>query len=106
VALIVSGSASPPIAHADQVAYLVNVTVRPGYNFASADDALAHGQRICEYVSSGRSYRGVVNAVATDLHDPDENQATYLITQAVGELCPGEIWQLRRSAAGYRQGLP
>jgi hypothetical protein len=26
-------------AHADEVAYLVNVTVRPGYNFASADAA-------------------------------------------------------------------
>jgi len=25
-------------AHADQVAYLVNVTVRPGYNFATTDE--------------------------------------------------------------------
>jgi hypothetical protein len=30
-----------PSAQADAVAYLVNVTVRPGYNFASANDALA-----------------------------------------------------------------
>ena len=29
---------SAPLAHADAVAYLVNVTVRPGYHFASADD--------------------------------------------------------------------
>lgn len=33
---------SPP-AQADTVAYLVNVTVRPGYNFRSADDAIATG---------------------------------------------------------------
>jgi hypothetical protein len=30
-------------ARADQVAYLVNVTVRPGYDFANADDALNYG---------------------------------------------------------------
>ena len=31
----------------------------------------------------------------------DEYQAAYLINQAVGELCPAQIWQLRQSAAGY-----
>lgn len=30
-----------PHARADAVAYLVNVTARPGYNFASAEQALA-----------------------------------------------------------------
>jgi hypothetical protein len=29
-----------PDGRADAVAYLINVTVRPGYNFANADDAL------------------------------------------------------------------
>jgi hypothetical protein len=31
-------------AHADAVAYLVNVTVRPGYNFAGPDAALDYGR--------------------------------------------------------------
>jgi hypothetical protein len=34
-------------ARADSVAYLLNVTVRPGYNFANADDALAYGHGVC-----------------------------------------------------------
>jgi hypothetical protein len=29
-------------------------------------------------------------------------QASYLITQAVNELCPALIWQLRNSATNYR----
>ena len=32
-----------PSAHADQVAYLVNVHVRPGYNFPNAEAALGYG---------------------------------------------------------------
>jgi len=32
----------------------------------------------------------------------DYYQASYLIAQAVGELCQAQIWQLRRSAAGYQ----
>jgi hypothetical protein len=35
--------AGAPSAHADQVAYLVNVTVRPGYNFTNAAAALGYG---------------------------------------------------------------
>lgn len=35
-------AAVPPHARADVVAYLVNVTVRPGYNFANADAALSY----------------------------------------------------------------
>jgi hypothetical protein len=36
-----------PDAHADETAYLVNVTVRPDYNVASADDALTYGRGVC-----------------------------------------------------------
>jgi hypothetical protein len=39
----ISAALAQPSAHADEVAYLVNVMVRPGYNFASAADALAYG---------------------------------------------------------------
>ncbi|AMC86150.1 membrane protein [Mycobacterium tuberculosis] len=44
-------AAVPPHARADVVAYLVNVTVRPGYNFANADAALSYGHGLCEKVS-------------------------------------------------------
>jgi hypothetical protein len=95
-------SASP--AQADAVAYLVNVTVRPGYNFANADAALSYGRGVCDAVTGGRSYAAVMGDVKADFATSDEYQASYLITQAVGELCPELIWQLRNSAAGYRPG--
>jgi hypothetical protein len=95
-------SASP--AQADAVAYLVNVTVRPGYNFVNADAALSYGRGICDAVTGGRSYAAVMGDVKADFATSDEYQASYLITQAVGELCPKLIWQLRNSAAGYRPG--
>jgi hypothetical protein len=95
------GLVGSPAAHADTVAYLVNVTVRPGYNFANADDALAYGRELCDTVGSGRSYADVMTGVKTHFDNPDDYQASYLITQAVNELCPALIWQLRNSAAHY-----
>jgi hypothetical protein len=92
---------SPP-AQADTVAYLVNVTVRPGYNFGSADDAITYGRGLCARIGSGQSYTDVMAAVKADFNNPDEYQASYLITQAVNELCPALIWQLRNSAAHYQ----
>lgn len=89
-------------ARADQVAYLVNVTVRPGYNFANANDALAYGHGICEKIASGTPYGQIMSEVKTDFATTDEYQASYLVTQAANELCPAQIWQLRNSAAGYR----
>jgi hypothetical protein len=95
-------SASP--ADADAVAYLVNVTVRPGCNFANADAALSDGRAICDGVAGGRSYAVVMGDVKAEFATSDEYQASYLIIQAVGEHCPELIWQLRNSAAGYRPG--
>lgn len=89
-------------ASADEVAYLVNVTVRPGYGFTSADDALIYGHRLCDQVVQGVPYRMVEANVKADLGNPDEYQASYLISQAVEELCPAQIWQLRKSAAEKR----
>jgi hypothetical protein len=40
--------ASTLCVRADVVAYLINVTVRPGYNFANADVALSYGHGICD----------------------------------------------------------
>ena len=93
--------AGAPSAHADQVAYLVNVTVRPGYNFANADDALGYGYSVCDRVGAKMSYAQLVDEVKRDFNTVDYYQSAYLINQAVNELCPAQIWQLRQSAAGY-----
>jgi len=98
--------ATAPPAHADQVAYLVNVTVRPGYNFPNADAALAYGNALCERVRQGLSYPQLVGGVKADFATDDEYQGVYLINQAVNELCPAQIWQLRQSAAHYRGPTP
>ncbi|CAA0101612.1 Uncharacterised protein [Mycolicibacterium vanbaalenii] len=92
---------SPPAANADTVAYLVNVHVRPGYNFPNAEAAIGYGQSICDRVSAKMGYSELVDQVKADFHTTDYYQAGYLINQAVNELCPAQIWQLRQSAAGY-----
>ena len=91
-----------PCARADVVAYLVNVHVRPGYNFRNADAALGYGYGICDEVSAGHAYAQVMGEVKADFATSDEFQASYLINQAVNELCPAQIWQLRNSATHYR----
>lgn len=88
---------APASAHADVIAYIVNVTVRPGYYFADADTALAYGYGICDRVRAGIAYEQNIRTVAADLRTDDEYQAAYLINQAVNELCPALIWQLRQS---------
>lgn len=96
--------AAAPAAHADAVAYLVNITVRPGYNFPSADAALAYGNSLCDRVGRNTPYAAVLAGVKDDFQTPDDYQAAYLVNQAVNELCPALIWQLRRSAAHYTGG--
>ncbi|UXA15534.1 DUF732 domain-containing protein [Mycobacterium sp. SMC-8] len=97
-ALILSGS---PPAGADAVAYLVNVTVRPGYNFPNADSALAYGHGLCNKIAAGKSYAELVTETKNAFGSSDPYQGEYLINQAVNELCPSQIWQLRNSAAHY-----
>jgi hypothetical protein len=103
LALTVGGTAR---ARADSVAYLIDVTVRPGYNFANADAALAYGNQLCDKVSAGRRYADLIGDVKSDFQTADEFQASYLIDKAVNELCPAQIWQLRRSAAHYQPQGP
>jgi hypothetical protein len=91
-----------PPARADSVAYLVNVTVRPGYNFANADEALHYGYALCDRIAAGIPYKQVMGDVKRDFQTADEYQTSYLISQAANELCPQFVWQLRRSAAGYQ----
>jgi len=95
-----------PTADADAVAYLVNVTVRPGYNFVNPADALSYGHGICEKVAAGSGYRDLIEDIKTDFEASDDDQGAHLITQAANELCPALIWQLRNSAAHYRPALP
>lgn len=54
-------------------------------------------------VGQGRAYPQVMGDVKADFTTTDDYQASYLITQAVDELCPALIWQLRNTAAHYRQ---
>ncbi|MCV7223366.1 DUF732 domain-containing protein [Mycolicibacterium elephantis] len=90
-----------PTADADVVAYLVNVHVRPGYNFPNAEAAIGYGNTICDRVAADMSYGQLVDQVKADFHTTDYYQGAYLINQAVNELCPAQVWQLRQSAAGY-----
>ena len=83
------------------VAYLVNVHVRPGYTFPNADAAIGYGNNICDRVAGKMSYAQLVDQVKGDFRTTDYYQGAYLINQAVNELCPAQIWQLRQSAAGY-----
>jgi Protein of unknown function (DUF732) len=92
----------PPGARADEMAYLINVTVRPGYHFANAGDALDYGHDICGKVARGLPYGVIMGDVKSDFSTNDEYQASYLIAQSTNELCPALIWQLRNSTAGYR----
>ena len=100
--IAVAGLASAPAVRADVVAYLVNVQVRPGYNFPNADAALAYGNGICDKVAQGHPFAQVMGDVRGDFGTSDDYQASYLISQAVNELCPAQVWQLRNSAAHYQ----
>jgi len=100
-ALCVAGLAAP-VAHADQIGYLVNVTVRPGYNFANAQAALDYGYGLCDRIGQRQSYGQLADGIRADFNTSDEHMVSYLLSQAAQELCPAQIWQLRQSAIGYR----
>lgn len=105
-AMVGVGLVSAPTANADQVAYLVNVTVRPGYNFPNADAALAYGYDVCDKINAGTPYRQLMDDIKRDFGTDDEFHASYLTSQAANELCPAAIWQLRNSAAEDQRALP
>jgi hypothetical protein len=99
-------SAAAGVARADTLAHLVNVTVRPGYNFVNADDAVAYGQGICGRIAQRLTYADVIAGVKADFANPDEYQASYLVAQAVNELCPSLIWQLRTQLPAITRRQP
>lgn len=94
-----------PVARTDATTYLINIMVRPGYGFGNSAAALSYGQGICDKTAAGRPYQDLIADIKTDFNTSDEYQASYLIAQAVNELCPAWIWQLRNSAARYRPAL-
>jgi hypothetical protein len=97
----VGGLATAQPAHGDNIGYLVNVTVRPGYNFPNADAALSYGYGVCNQINAGVNYGQLVKTIKFDFSTSDEFQASYLISQSTQELCPAAIWHLRQSAVGY-----
>jgi hypothetical protein len=94
--------ANPMRANADPVVYLNSINARPGYNFPNTEAALSYGRAVCDKVAAGRSYAQITGEVEADLNTSNEYQANYLIGQAINELCPELISQLRDSAANYR----
>ena len=63
--------------------------------------AIGYGNSICDRVGAKMGYAQLVDQVKADFNTADYYQGAYLINQAVNELCPAQIWQLRQSAAGY-----
>ena len=84
-----------------EIEYTYDVTVRRHYDFPG-NDALGYGFGICDKVTRGQPYAAVMDDVKAEVLPNDEFAANYLISNAVGILCPAQIWQLRNSAAGYR----
>ena len=84
-----------------EVEYVYNVMVRRHYDFPN-NDAIGYGFGICDKVARGEGYPQVMGEVKGDVVPNDEFAANYLVSNAVGILCPAQIWQLRHSAAGYR----
>lgn len=111
VALTVSASAfgvvapalAPPAVAAPgpEIEYTYNVIVRRHFDFPN-NDAIGYGFGICDKVSRGQSYSDVMADTKNDVFPNDEFAANYVVSYAVGILCPAQIWQLRNSAAGYQ----
>jgi hypothetical protein len=83
-----------------EVEYVYNVKVRRYYEFPN-NDAIGYGFGICDKVTRGESYAAVMGDVKRDTLPNDEFAANFLVSNAVGILCPAQIWALRNSAAGY-----
>ncbi|MCW2511860.1 MAG: conserved hypothetical secreted protein [Mycobacterium sp.] len=86
---------------APEVEYTYDVVVRRHYDFPN-NDAIGYGYGICDKVRGGEGYPQVMSEVKGDVLPNDEFAANYLVSYAVGILCPEQIWQLRNSAAHYQ----
>ncbi len=84
-----------------EIEYTYNVIVRRHFDFPN-NDAIGYGFGICDKMSRGVFYADVIADTKRDVFPNDEQAATYVVSNAVGILCPAQIWALRNSAAGYR----
>jgi hypothetical protein len=100
---VIAAAQAPPATAvpAPEVEYTYDVVARRHYEFPG-NDALGYGYGTCDKVVRGESYANVMADVKADVLPNDEFAANYLVSNAVGILCPAQIWQLRNSAAGYR----
>lgn len=105
VAVLVSGAigAAPDAlaVPAPEVEYTYNVIVRRHFDFPN-NDALGYGWEICDKVTGGIPYAAVMANVKRDIQPNDEQAANYVVSYAIGVLCPAQIWILRDLAAGYQ----
>ena len=93
-----------PAAPAPEVEYTYDVVVRRHYDFPN-NDAIGYGYGICAKVGSGEGYPQIMGEVKSEVSPNDEFAANYLVSYAVGILCPAQIWQLRNSATNYQPRL-
>src|SRR3954447_22639571 len=83
-----------------EVEYTYDVMVRRHYDFPN-NDAIGYGYGICDKITHGESYAQVMGDIKGEVFPNDEFAANYVVSNAVGILCPTQISQLRSSAAGY-----
>jgi hypothetical protein len=100
--VVASALAPPAVAvPGPEIEYVYNVIVRRHFDFPN-NDAIGYGFALCDKVTRGESYADVMGDVKRDVFPNDEQAANYVVSYAVGILCPAQIWQLRNSAAGYQ----
>lgn len=110
-ALIMSAVASGALAAAlappaaavpgPEIEYVYNVMVRRHFDFPN-NDAIGYGFGVCDKVTRGVPYAAVMSDVKRDVFPNDEQAANFVVSNAVGILCPTQIYQLRTSAAHYQ----
>ena len=58
---------------------------------------------VSECLVMAQAKRGeMMAAVKAEVRPNDEQAANYVVSNAIGILCPEQLWVLRKSAAGYR----
>ena len=97
----ICGTTPAVAAPGPEVEYTYNVIVRRHFDFPN-NDAIGYGYGICQKVASGTPYAAVMGGTKREVFPNDEGAANYVVSYAVGILCPAEIWRLRSSAAGYQ----
>lgn len=83
---------------APEVEYTYNVLVRRHFSFPY-NDAIGYGYRLCDNVARGLTYADVIAAVRSEVFPNDEQAANYVVSYAIGLLCPSHIPAIRRTAS-------